>query len=90
MKIEEKLYLVRYNTDEESHLEIISQEVCEKCADKPCTFMCPAKVYKWNGEMTTVSYEGCLECGACRFSCPYENISWNYPRGGFGVCFKFG
>jgi len=90
MKIEEKLFLVRYNTDKESHLKIIDPKVCNDCEDKPCTFMCPAKVYRWNGEMITVSYEGCLECGTCRFCCPPENIEWKYPRGGFGVSYKFG
>jgi len=90
MKIEEKLYLVRYNTDHEVHLKIIDQKVCADCEDKPCTFMCPALVYRWSGDMITVSYEGCLECGTCRFCCPPENIEWRYPRGGYGVAYKYG
>ena len=32
----------------------------------------------------------CIECGTCRILCPYYNVSWKYPRGGFGVAYKFG
>jgi ferredoxin like protein len=32
-----------------------------------------------------------MECGICRVVCAAAgDIEWNYPRGGFGVLFKFG
>ncbi len=36
----------------------------------------PCNVYEWEGveEGPAVRYEGCLECGACRIGCPYDNI----------------
>ena len=34
--------------------------------------------------------DGCLECGTCRIVCARGNVDWNYPRGGFGILFKFG
>lgn len=34
--------------------------------------------------------ERCVECGACRIVCPYGNIDWHYPRGGFGIVYRFG
>jgi len=35
--------------------------------------------------------DGCLECGTCRIICDdYRNVDWEYPRGGYGVLFKFG
>ena len=37
-----------------------------------------------------VSYENCIECGAARMLCPYNNIEWHPPRGGFGVSYKYG
>ncbi|ASS88165.1 hypothetical protein GLN3_14745 [Geobacillus lituanicus] len=37
-----------------------------------------------------VGYEGCHECGSCRIGCPYENIRWEYPRGGHGIVFRLG
>ena len=89
--IEDKLYLNRFITDNESHLKIRDPKVCLKeCKDKPCTFTCPAQVYSWEEDRILVAYEACIECGTCRYSCPPGNIQWNYPRGGFGVQWKFG
>ena len=35
--------------------------------------------------------DGCLECGTCRVICQdHGNVSWNYPRGGYGISYKFG
>jgi len=92
MKIEDKLYLLKFNWDAQSHIEIVDQDVCRRCPDKPCTFLCPAAVYHWDAEnqKTVVSYENCIECGACRLICPYANISCVMPRGGFGVQYKYG
>lgn len=93
MKLEDKLYLGRFNTDKLNHIKIIDPLVClEKCPDKPCTRFCPSHVYQWDEEAKriAVGYEGCLECGTCRIGCPFGNIDWNYPRGGFGVSWKNG
>ena len=53
---------------------------------------CPATVYDWNApqKKIIVSYENCIECGACRMLCPFDNIKCHWPRGGFGVQYKFG
>lgn len=91
MDIEEKLYLNRYIVDHESHLKIRDPKICsEDCMDKPCTYTCPAQVYSWEDNRIRVAYEGCVECGTCRYSCPPDNIQWSYPRGGYGVMWKFG
>lgn len=84
------LYKVKYKTDETSHLAIKDQEVCRRCEDKPCITRCPAQVYEWEHTEVLVAYENCVECGACQVVCPYDNIEWEYPRGGFGVVWKFG
>ncbi|MGA9549556.1 MAG: ferredoxin family protein, partial [Rhodomicrobium sp.] len=35
--------------------------------------------------------DGCLECGTYRvLGEPTGEIEWSYPRGGYGVLFKFG
>ena len=35
--------------------------------------------------------DGCLECGTCRIICnDFSNVEWEYPRGGYGILFKFG
>lgn len=88
VNIDNKLFLNHYTADGVSHLGIIDQSICRSCTEKPCTELCPARVYELKEEKITIGYEGCLECGACRILCPYENIDWNYPRGGFGVQFR--
>ncbi|HOV79032.1 MAG TPA: hypothetical protein PK728_02920, partial [Bacillota bacterium] len=36
-------------------------------------------------------YAGCLECGTCRAVCPKKGaIDWRYPRGGFGINYRYG
>lgn len=92
MKIEDKLFLVGFKPDESgSHLAIRSQEVCRvTCAQRPCTTFCPAQVYQWENQEIAVGYNACLECGACRIGCPFGNIDWRYPRGGFGVQYRYG
>ena len=92
LRIEDKLYLVGYNVDHENnHLGISDPEVCRtSCEKKQCTYVCPASVYTWDEkeEKININYDACLECGTCRFACEY--ITWKYPRGGFGVAYKFG
>jgi ferredoxin like protein len=90
MSLDDKLYVTKFNVDDRSHLVIIDQEVCRRCEDRPCTHFCPAAVYEWEDGKIIVGFEGCLECGSCRIACPHQNIEWCYPRGGFGVSYRFG
>lgn len=93
MNLEDKLYLVRFQPDKESHLKITKDQVCRaECKHKPCTTFCPSRVYSWNHETESIitAFEGCLECGSCLYGCPYDNIDWKNPRGGFGVMYKYG
>ena len=93
MSIEEKLGLLKYKNDRESHISVFNHDICANhCKDKPCIRVCPAKVYEWNEESNTinVNYENCIECGAARMICPFDNISWEMPKGGYGVSYKYG
>lgn len=85
--LDNKLYKLKYITDTESHL-IPDESKCLQCIEKVCTIICPAKVYEYNEteKKLTVSYEKCLECGACKIVC--KHINWKYPRKGCGVIFK--
>ena len=91
MNINEKLASLKYNKDTDSHL-VVDSDICMRCNDKCCTYICPAEVYQWNEEkcIMNVRYENCLECGACKIACPKKNITWRYPKAGFGVKFKNG
>ena len=88
--IEDKLFLVKYKPDKESHIEV-DQEKFKKDTVKAVLYICPAKVYELNEETgeCMVAFENCLECGTCRVACG-EYVTWRYPKGGFGVQFRFG
>ncbi len=90
--VEEKLGLLTYKNDHQSHIAISKTEICLKCKDKPCVSVCPAKVYDWDEakKKIVIGYENCIECGAARMICPFQNIKWEPPRGGFGVSYKYG
>ncbi|MEM0374213.1 MAG: 4Fe-4S dicluster domain-containing protein [Sulfolobaceae archaeon] len=95
MRLEEKLYTLRYKRDEEPHLIILDAEKCKRCYEKfgtpqPCIAVCPADVYSWINNKIIVAYENCVECGACRIACPYDNILWKYPRYGLGIALRYG
>lgn len=87
--IEDKLSRVRFNVDLESHIKV-NTELCEICSGKPCLYVCPVQNYVLTNGKLTFSWQGCLECGACRIACPKNAIDWNYPRGGFGVSLRYG
>ncbi len=90
--ITDKLFLIRYKCDEQSHLLIKQEEACLQCSSKACNYFCPADVYEWDAlkKTTGVAFENCIECGTCRIACPADNISWVYPKGGHGITYKFG
>jgi ferredoxin like protein len=79
---------VTINPDTKSHISIRDKEVCrEDCENKPCTYYCPTRVYSWQDETEEIKidYTRCIECLACPYGCPYNNIHWQFPRGGYGV-----
>lgn len=91
MNLDDKLFLDRYRTDDRPHISIIDRDKCKLCRLQPCLYTCPADCYKMEGDEIRFSFEGCLECGSCRIICSEsKNISWSYPRGGFGISYKFG
>ncbi|MEX3672161.1 ferredoxin family protein [Paraburkholderia phenoliruptrix] len=94
VNIDEKLFQNRYRVDaDRPHVRIKNPDVCiNDCIDKSCTFVCPASCYQnENTGSVTLVTDGCLECGSCRILCTeHQNLSWEYPRGGHGIQFKFG
>ncbi len=91
-KVEEKLFQNRYVVDPgQPHIKIAAH-------DKPSanlvamTRLCPAGCYSLaDSGKVEVAPDGCMECGTCRILCEAQgDIEWNYPKGGYGVLFKFG
>nr|WP_207636516.1 4Fe-4S dicluster domain-containing protein [Desulfitobacterium hafniense] len=88
----ELLSLDKFNVDEDEAHIVLDKSICRQCAAKPCLYVCPAVLYKLdaNKEMS-FDYAGCLECGTCRIMCQKKGIvKWQYPRGTFGINYRFG
>lgn len=91
MSVPEKLSINKYELDEgHAHIEVHT-EICNTvCKTKACLFVCPANVYTEQEGKIVADWAGCLECGTCRAACPTEALHWEYPRGGFGVIYRYG
>lgn len=89
--VDDLLMTLKYFVDEQvAHLQIIDPEVCLNC-EQPCLYFCPVGAYQRQGDgHVALAFQSCVECGSCRLACPMKNVSWKYPRGGFGVSYKFG
>lgn len=93
-RVEEKLFQNRYRVDEDHpHITIRDPSLCAtRCHRQQCVVCCPAACYsKGDNGRVVLEVSGCLECGTCRLVCnELMNVEWNYPRGGFGILYKFG
>lgn len=92
IKVEEKLFQNRYQVDAgRPHIKIRPHETPSK-ALLSLTYTCPAGCYSLNDKgQVEITADGCVECGTCRIvTAKTREIEWNYPRGGFGVLYKFG
>jgi len=92
VRVEEKLQHNRYLVDPgKPHIAIAPHETPSRNL-QAMTTVCPAGCYANNaaGQVEVVA-DGCMECGTCRILLePSGEITWTYPRGGYGVLFKFG
>ena len=94
--VEAKLGTLDWKKSHEAHISLkasgADSPCATKCDSKPCATVCPAKVYEWEAaqKKIIVNYENCIECGACRMLCPFDNIICDWPAGGMGVKYKYG
>jgi ferredoxin like protein len=92
MRIDQKLAIDAFKTDKESHI-VIHHKICRtKCTVKYCLSVCPGHLYEYDEETREikVEYAGCLECGTCKIACEENAIEWIYPRGDYGVQYRYG
>lgn len=89
ISIEARLGLVSFEIDKEKHIKVAAS-ICKDCRDKPCLRFCPARRFTLEKEEIIHDSEGCLECGSCKFACPKGAVEFSYPRGGFGVYYRYG
>ncbi len=104
LNLQELLAGNKFLVDDEEHHITLNKEICAACTSKPCIFACPAGLYTLKGEQgdgslasqlrdEEISFDdaGCLECGTCRLVCPHPGaIDWQYPRGTFGIIYRYG
>ena len=89
----ERLGSDAFDTDSASHLTLSDPALCRTCEKKPCIRVCPAEVYHWETDRLRISYENCLETGACRVACEtigQRALVWAYPAAGRGVQYRLG
>jgi len=92
VNVDDMLAALKYYVDEDfAHLWIKDSTLCAQCQGQPCLYFCPVGVYQLDRQgQVMVGYQACVECGSCRVGCPFNNIGWALPRGGYGVAYKFG
>ena len=92
LSIEQLLGIDKFAVDDDEAHIVLDKSVCARCQPKPCTYACPAGLYVLKDGEISFDYAGCLECGTCRVVCPQAGIAitWKYPRGGFGISFRYG
>ncbi len=91
--IAERLGSDAFDTDPTSHLSLSDPKLCATCPGRPCVRVCPAEVYHWESDHLRISYENCLETGACRVACQTlgnHALIWTYPPAGRGVQYRLG
>lgn len=88
--IEERLGTNKFSVDEGMAHIVLDKSICAQCANKPCVKACPAGLYVPQGDGVSFDFAGCLECGTCRVVCVLKGLRWEYPRGTFGIEFRYG
>ena len=89
---DDRVGLDKFEFDEEPFITV-DTDVCRTCETKPCLYVCPSKVYRLQKGELVYNTEGCIELGACAVVCKHigkDAIRWSYPRGSYGVEFRFG
>ena len=84
-----RLATLAFKADPEPHI-VVDTEECLACESRPCVVACPAMLFVWEGGQMVFTCEGCLECGTCKVVCDREAVAWRYPRGGYGVRYRWG
>ena len=89
LTVEQRLNLNSFATDKETHITINH----ERCTEKDVRILlriCPASCFTMKSGELVFSRLGCLECGACRAAASTGAIEWNFPKGGFGIQYRYG
>lgn len=91
VNVDVKLGVNKFYVDE-GHPHIVLKDDIDKQAYLALVKACPAGLYKLRDDGSVqFDYAGCLECGTCRILCGDSILEkWEYPRGSFGVEYRYG
>ncbi|MGK0738496.1 ferredoxin-like protein FixX [Yokenella regensburgei] len=91
VNVDVKLGINKFNVDEQ-YPHIVVKSVPDRQVLELLTKACPAGLYKKQDDGSVrFDYAGCLECGACRILGLGSALEkWEYPRGTFGVEYRYG
>lgn len=88
--LDDKLFQNRYLVDEGRPHVRVRRAGPASPALRSLVALCPAGCWEQRDDGTVAAtLDGCLECGTCRIVCGGD-LDWAYPRGGFGILYKFG
>ncbi len=90
MNINLKISLNRYHLGGDKPHITVNTDLCRQCVQRSCIYVCPVDNYRLVKGELEFSCDACVECGACRITCEPGAVEWTYPRGGFGICFRYG
>lgn len=91
IEIKRRLGTTRTVTDSADHAHItVKPPICAKCPHSFCTNVCPAACYQRIEGRLVFRYEDCVECGACAIACDQGSVTWNLPRGPYGIRYAYG
>lgn len=91
VNVDVKLGVNKFYVDE-GHPHIVLKDNIDKQEYQILVKACPAGLYKLRDDGSVqFDYAGCLECGTCRILCGDSILEkWEYPRGSFGVEYRYG
>ncbi|NYY76237.1 ferredoxin-like protein FixX [Escherichia coli] len=90
VNVDVKLGVNKFNVDEE-HPHIVVKADADKQAPELLVKAPRRSVQKQDDGSVRFDYAGCLECGTCRILGLGSALEqWEYPRGTFGVEFRYG
>jgi ferredoxin like protein len=89
LSIPDLLSANKYELDEVSHIRLDQRLYKESLTAESLLYVCPAQVYTKQGEEIIADHAGCLECGTCLVACSDGFLTWNYPRGSFGIIYRY-
>lgn len=90
LNIDDLLTRVRYQIDVGRPHIVLHNAPCQGCGHRSCLYVCPVRAFRWEKDGVELRCERCMECGACLHVCDRNALTWEYPRGGFGVSFRLG